>query len=490
MKTEDKLLDFLNRKVSEYEADLPDKDWHDFEEKFYQSNKKPNRIIIFSLSSILVLLLALFLFSNSRQNIPQKEETGLNTLQQSYSHRDYPDAHLHPSKFTFIEEIYPPDGSENMMKSETIPGKQRSLFHPDAQRQNGEAPFTARESHNPVEADLAVQSSDLLNVRATDAKQEPVNKKNMETAQETASGDSNNRVEENLTENYPIPLQSETHDPWSPALSLDIDLQSDTVFTEEENQAFTEMLPEEKTEKNNRSIPVMGRQKFVLELNLSSAWSDLKEDVSASNTPKIHEDYEIIHGKALEGAMAYALGVNISYFFTPAISLKSGFFYDAYKSGGLYNYVNDKTPVRDAEGNIIAYIPKGPDFIEYVYEDTRSTFSYIQMPLILGIHQMLNSRLRLDLHGGLSLMFLIDATGKSLSHDDLSLKNLRDFHPDRFNYGLILGLGSSFLWRENIILSLEPTYKQSLSSVYGTQNPVEVRPYAFGLKLGMNWIIK
>ena len=222
------------------------------------------------------------------------------------------------------------------------------------------------------------------------------------------------------------------------------------------------------------------KHNFYIKLNLSATYKLNESEIQEERLPEIHEDYVFIKSNSERLNMSFSAGINLLYNYNEKFSIQSGLFLSQYRTFGQYDFANDKIAVRDSATNHILGYLIGSDAV-IVNQKINKSISYLEVPLILGLQQNFSEKISLTFKSGLSYSKLLQANGQEISYYNLETKNLNKRDYNSSNWGLILGIGCNYKINNEVILGVEPTYKQYISTQYSPESALHNRPAFIGL---------
>jgi len=130
------------------------------------------------------------------------------------------------------------------------------------------------------------------------------------------------------------------------------------------------------------------------------------------------------------------------------------------------------------------------DSITHITDDrTRNRYTYIQVPLLVGVDIYTGKTLNLNLSAGPAVSFL---TGKKEALPYIDFPNARIIRVDNntparleMNWQLWLKLNMEFRLHRNLGLFIEPSYKYYFNPVVSRENLEVGRPFSLGLNVGI-----
>jgi len=160
----------------------------------------------------------------------------------------------------------------------------------------------------------------------------------------------------------------------------------------------------------------------------------------------------------------------------------TGFYY------GVYSFHIDPD---DPENPIFdTYHETVYDSVEHTsYEHPENQYTYIQIPLLIGYKVLEINRFSCAIMGGplLSILVQEDENTIGFSDVDASLINIEDNTPQRLktNWQFMISAGLNYKISNHLNLSLEPTYKYYIQSVYEQHTAGTKNPWSIGLRGGI-----
>jgi len=181
--------------------------------------------------------------------------------------------------------------------------------------------------------------------------------------------------------------------------------------------------------------------------------------------------------------------VNLEFFVMKNLSVTSGLFYDKYSTGGKYDFYNNKIPVIDSVSGIIKGYIIVNDSVG-VHYTINNNYHFLELPLILNYYIPLGEKWKLNLKAGGSMLYYMSSSGKTITADELVLKDVNSYSYNTLNWGLILGLGCNYRISDKISIGLEPTYKQFLGSVMKNVEITGMKPWSVGVNVNVQIQLK
>jgi len=229
--------------------------------------------------------------------------------------------------------------------------------------------------------------------------------------------------------------------------------------------------------------------KIACKIVFSPDYTFNKSTTNSANAPRIHENYNLISGESEKGAISFSLGVNLEFFVMKNLSVTSGLFYDKYSTGGKYDFYNNKIPVIDSITGIIKGYITVNDTVG-VHYSINNSYSYLELPLILNYYIALGEKWKLNLKAGGSMIYYMSSSGKTITADELVLKDVNTYSYNTINWGLILGLGCYYRLSDRINIGLEPTFKQFLGSLMKNDEITDMKPWSVGVNANVQIKLK
>jgi len=166
--------------------------------------------------------------------------------------------------------------------------------------------------------------------------------------------------------------------------------------------------------------------------------------------------------------------------------------YQTNDSIGFYYGVNSFNIDPDDPDNpaFDTYIETVYDSIEHTsYEHPENKYTYIQIPLLIGYKVLDINRFSCSLMGGPVLSILVQEDENTIGFSDIgaTLINIEDNTPQRLktNWQFMFSAGLNYRASNHLSLSLEPTYKYYIQSVYEQNVSGTKNPWSIGLRGGV-----
>lgn len=437
MSRSDQIMDNWKQKFGNFEVQLPGGDWDEFQAKLDKKIKKRVLVRRYIYTILSVCLISIISLSTV---VILQNKTNTASVQPQSIHEKQPKEVPIDQKH---EEIAISDSKAEkpFITVTKNPNKNQSLS------ETGKPNQTTYEFVQPNEKSSIKAKIDAV---SNNKKVEQVTDKSIEQIPELKKQVKNDTI--NLT------FKGEKAD--SAAIKI---LKADSLIN-----------PINKTEKATSST------KIACKIVFSPDYTNRK--FQTNDAPKIHEDYSLIRNKSEKSAISFSLGVNLEFFVSKNLSLTSGLFFDRFSTAGKFNFYNNKIPVIDSASRTIKGYITVNDTIG-VHYTIKTSNNFLELPLILNYYIPLGEKWKLNLKAGGSMFYYMNSFGKTISADELVLKDVNSYSYNTLNWGLILGLGCYYRLSDKINIGLEPTYKQFLGSIMKKKEVTGMKPWSVGINL-------
>ncbi|MCK4638488.1 MAG: outer membrane beta-barrel protein [Bacteroidales bacterium] len=167
--------------------------------------------------------------------------------------------------------------------------------------------------------------------------------------------------------------------------------------------------------------------------------------------------------------------------------------YERYDSVGYYLNVVSFTvdPVNPDSIILTTKTENVYDSVEhYSISQATNRYTYLQIPLTLSYKIWDFKRISCYLKGGAIFSILLNKYEPEVNFSDSEAKIItienQTFSRINTNWQFVAGVSFNYRLNNKLILSVEPTYKQYINSVYDKRfNPQAKRPYIIGLRTGL-----
>ncbi len=219
----------------------------------------------------------------------------------------------------------------------------------------------------------------------------------------------------------------------------------------------------------------------------------------------IHFTPGIIFYQSKPNKYDYAFEISANYRFSKFI-LQSGIGVSLSGDNGGYEINYERYDSVGYYLNVVSFTvdPVNPDSIilttktENVYDSVEhysisqatNRYTYLQIPLTLSYKIWDFKRISCYLKGGAIFSILLNENEPAVIFSDSEAKIItienQTFSRINTNWQFVAGVSFNYRLNNKVILSVEPTYKQYINSVYDKRfNPQAKRPYIIGLRTGI-----
>jgi hypothetical protein len=172
--------------------------------------------------------------------------------------------------------------------------------------------------------------------------------------------------------------------------------------------------------------------------------------------------------------------------------------YETYDSVGYYTNVTSFRVHPDQPGKVIFETTQNAvyDSVPHLtIEERTNVYTYIDIPVGIGLDVYKNKRFSLAVKAGLKFSFLAGSEEPTvdISIAEASELNIHRDVPTRLNttWRFTAGLEASYLLSDRLSMRLEPVYEQYLRSVYVNTPDFQAKiPYLIGVNVGIRYRIK
>lgn len=473
MKDFEKIDEFFNDKLSDYEESVPPYVWDNITEKLGSRKRRKRLIYIQSIAASVALLIAFFaghFYTNT-------------------SNTEF-------DQFSVDKTVH-----ENIIDSDNSL-QESSAKLPDESFASNEKEGTTKANEEIINNDI---KEEKINIKGFKNSIKPSDEYTlMATNEDVYNGDTNEKQNEKnfIQRLFNIDFtefeQIET-DPASIKYPETIQMAYVDIYQYEDN-----IKPGKKVENRwavgGKASPVYSYR------NVSSASNERENsynDIRAVNSNQPSNE---------SGIVSYSGGINIGYKISKRLDVYSGVFYseigqvsnDVYISEGQ-NTPSEPVYIATSMGNINTqhssynlvnsitddYSVPPTDFMydnESFYSSNSinskiyQNIEFIEIPVMLK-YKVLNKRFGINLLGGISTSFIVGNSSKlEYENNKYDIGETEDIQP--VNYNSTVGLGFEYALSKRISVNLEPTFKYALNSISTTN---KVYPYTLAVYTGINY---
>ncbi len=235
------------------------------------------------------------------------------------------------------------------------------------------------------------------------------------------------------------------------------------VETQSEEVAVTEKSDTNETikkpsQKKIKFFEPNGERKFIVGFFIAPELTGSSGGSAGEKAKQVHKNYFTTAPGQVRPAGGYNAGIFLQYNIWKGLSLQSGLRYSRSFENVNYNYYNNEIPVIDsATRNILGYIE---------IEDTigtqftgRNEYSFASIPFLFGYEGKISKRLSLAFRAGGSAMILLNASGKDIRPDDLTLEDISTENLRKLNWTLNFSPAIYYNFNKSISVGLEPSWQ-------------------------------
>lgn len=437
MSRSDQIMDNWKQKFETFEVQLPGGDWDEFKGKLDTKTRK--RIVarryIYTLLSICLLTiisLSTVLILQNKTNTTSVQQQSIHEKQQKKVPTDQKHEETAISNSKAEKPVFTVTKKTNKNNTLTATGKPNQITHEFVQPNN----------KSSINAGIDAISTSKKDEQVTDKSLEQIPELKKQIKTDTI----NLAFKVEKADSIPIKIQK-----------------ADSLIN-----------PINKAEKASNTT------KIACKIVFSPDYTYRK--FQTNDAPKIHEDYSLLRNKSEKSAISFSLGVNLEFFVSKNLSITSGLLLDRFSTAGKYNFYNNKIPVIDSISRTIKGYITVNDTIG-VYSQIKNSYTFLELPLILNYYVPLNKKWTFNIKAGGSMFYFLNSSGKTISADELVLKDVSSYSYNSINWGLILGLGCYYRVSDKLNLGFEPTYKQFLGSLMKKDELTGLKPWSVGINV-------
>ncbi|RYD81472.1 MAG: hypothetical protein EOP53_06300 [Sphingobacteriales bacterium] len=197
-----------------------------------------------------------------------------------------------------------------------------------------------------------------------------------------------------------------------------------------------------------------------------------------------HKNYFNLRNSQESGNNGLQTGIFAQYNIWKGLHVQSGIEYNRQSEKAHYKFYNNNIPVVDsASREILGYI-EIDDTIGTSYSG-KNTYSYASIPVNIGYEFPLGGKLSFGLQAGGSAMFLLQATGKTLAADNLTLTEISNLRKTNFNIHFSPAIYYRF--QKCFSIGLEANYSQLLNPVQNIDATIQTKPWNIGAGINLRF---
>lgn len=244
--------------------------------------------------------------------------------------------------------------------------------------------------------------------------------------------------------------------------------------------------------------------KWVIGGRISPVYSYRNINGDAFNTPDESVSVDVFNSNE-EAIVSMAGGISLDYAFSNRFSLASGMYisrigqqnndvlaYNDPASANMYKLATSTGTVTVNPGKFDRVIAEQPSSIkdsmpgDYTVNGSFvQNLDYLEVPLILK-YKLLDKKLSLNVLGGLSPGILVNNQSYfSIDGEKLQTGTTENINP--LIYNSVLGFGIEYSITGKLSVSMEPSFKYSLSPINNSNNGLEYHPYSLSWFTGISY---
>ena len=253
-------------------------------------------------------------------------------------------------------------------------------------------------------------------------------------------------------------------------------------FTDLQLKAPIAPVALKKVEEGPYISPLQSRNPWEYSIKVYPNYTFRKFSVDEDKVNLIHRDF-IDQVKTSEtGGISLNVGFEISHRVGRATYLNSGIEYISYKTQAQFNFTNYRTANIDKEtGAIMSYsLRENP---EQIVISDRNIYHYLNLPLSISYKPWASDHIRLNVEGGVSFMYFVTASGKSIDYRTLDIIDISERDYRRSMGSFNIRVGATYYISPQFNLGFEPTLLYFTNTIYTEEYPFKVIPYSVGLNL-------
>jgi hypothetical protein len=134
-------------------------------------------------------------------------------------------------------------------------------------------------------------------------------------------------------------------------------------------------------------------------------------------------------------------------------------------------------------GEILNYnLNRRPE--QVVFSDDNQ-FHYLNLPLSISYQPWATKHLRLNLEGGASMLYFLNANGTTLDYSTLDVVDLAGRSYRKLMGSLSMKIGLQYWVNPQVNIGFEPTFMYFTNTIYTNGHPFDVIPYSLGLNFNL-----
>lgn len=213
---------------------------------------------------------------------------------------------------------------------------------------------------------------------------------------------------------------------------------------------------------------------------------------------------EIINNGTKPNKNSYTLGIDVNCNFSNYVlrsgigvsySEGNGYFkiaYEKYDSIGFYNRVNSFIVNPNNSDSIIfnTSIVNVYDSVQHTDDSqTKNYYTYLRFPFFVGNNVIDFKKISCTIYAGpvLSLLIYKNEPNLNFYKNDVKIINIDNNTPVRIKtiWQFQISVGFAYNLTDNLKISIEPTYRYYINSIYNSNYLTSKRPYSVGLRTGI-----
>lgn len=230
--------------------------------------------------------------------------------------------------------------------------------------------------------------------------------------------------------------------------------------------------------------PLQDPRKWSYSVNIYPNFAFRKLIIQRRNIPYMHQDFIDAMQQAESSGMTMNVGLRLSRRIGPITYLNSGVEYinNSYEARFDFLHFRDAN-IHPVTGEIVNYqMLKSPERV--AFNDVNS-FHYLNIPLSISHQPWATKHLRINMELGFSLLYFLQAQGRSIDYQTLEIIDLDQRDYRKFIGSSSLKIGVNYYVNRKVNIGIEPTLMYFTNSIYEDKYPFELIPYSMGLNLNL-----